>query len=74
MLATTGIDLTASTRTAAGPVTIHRVGSLTLAPDSGGWKVAGFDLGVTRTGKGVDAAAKAGGGAGSSTSTTGGGS
>jgi hypothetical protein len=73
VLATTGLDVTVATRTAPGPVAIHRVGSLTLAPDSGSWKVAGFDLGVTRTGKGVEAAAKVAP-SGSSTSSTGGGS
>jgi hypothetical protein len=35
------------------------VGSLTLAPDAGDWKIAGFDLAVSRAGAGVDAAAKA---------------
>lgn len=59
VLASAGVDLTATTKTAKGPVEIHRVGSLTLAPEAGGWKVAGFDLAVSRAGTGVDAAAKA---------------
>jgi len=58
VLATASLDLTAATSTAKGPVQIHRVGSLTLAPDAGAWKVAGFDLAVSRTGRGVDATAK----------------
>jgi hypothetical protein len=54
VLASVNLDLTAATKTADGPVEIHRVGSLTLAPDAGVWKVAGFDLAVSRAGKGVD--------------------
>jgi hypothetical protein len=59
VLASANIDLTAETRTRRGPVTIHRVGSLTLAPDAGTWRVSGFDLAVERAGKGVDAAVAA---------------
>ncbi len=58
VLATAGLDLTIHSTTAKGPVAIHRTGSLTLAPDAGGWKVTGFDLAVQRTGEGVNAAAK----------------
>jgi hypothetical protein len=60
VLASAGLDLTVATKTADGPVEIHRVGSLTFAPDAGSWKVAGFDLAVNRTGAGVDAAVRAG--------------
>ncbi len=56
VLASASLDLTATTKTADGPVEIHRTGSLTLAPDAGVWKVGGFDLAVARSGKGVDAA------------------
>ena len=59
VLATAGLDLTVASTTARGPVAIHRTGSLTLAPDAGAWKIAGFDLSVQRSGKGVEAAAKA---------------
>lgn len=56
VLASVNLDLTAATKTADGPVEIHRVGSLTLAPDAGAWKIAGFDLAVARSGTGVDVA------------------
>ncbi len=67
LLASAGLDLTVATKTADGPVEIHRVGSLTFAPDAGTWKVAGFDLSVSRAGSGVDAAVKAGGSTSTST-------
>lgn len=58
ILASAGLELAVDTKTAQGPVEIRRVGQLTLAPDAGSWKVAGFDLFVKRSGKGVNAAAK----------------
>ena len=66
VLASAGLDLTIATKTVDGPVEIHRVGSLTFAPEAGTWKVAGFDLAVSRAGAGIDVALKAG----SSTSTS----
>lgn len=50
------IDLTATARTAAGPVTIHRTGQLMFERDSGTWKILGYQLAVTRDGAGLEAA------------------
>ena len=50
------IDLTASAKTAAGPVTIHRTGELMFERDSGTWKILGYQLAVTRDGAGLEAA------------------
>lgn len=49
------IDLTATAKTAAGPVTIHRTGQLMFERDSGTWKILGYQLAVTRDGAGLEA-------------------
>ncbi len=58
VLATAEFDVSVGTQTAHGPVKIRRVGQLTLAPDAGIWKIAGFDLSVRRDGKGITDTAK----------------
>ena len=50
------IDLTATAKTAAGPITIHRTGQLMFERDSGTWKILGYQLAVTRDGAGLEAA------------------
>lgn len=57
VLITAALDVGITTATAQGEVTIFRSGELTFAPDDGLWRIAGFDLAVTRNGAGVDAAA-----------------
>jgi len=49
-----GIDLTVAARSARGPITIHRTGELMFERDTGGWKILGFQLAVTRDGTGLD--------------------
>ncbi len=45
---------------AGGTLHLTRLGDLVLAPSGGAWRVAGYDLAVTRDGPGVTAAAASG--------------
>jgi len=51
------IDLDIRVVGVKGPYDIKRTGQLELVPDgAGGWKITGWDLSVSRTGKGLPAA------------------
>jgi hypothetical protein len=51
-----GVDIGA--KSATGPVRVQRLGDLVLAPAAGGWRIFGYDLGVSRTGAGLDSGPK----------------
>lgn len=54
VLITAALDLEISSTTAGGDVTIRRTGELTFGLDAEVWKIASFDVTVTREGAGTD--------------------
>lgn len=57
-LATVAIDLTISSKTKTGAVTIHRVGELAFVHEGDAWLIDGWRLTVNRDGKGIASAPK----------------
>jgi len=53
VVVTARLDSIARTSTQHGPITISRKGDLVFTPDSGTWKIDGYDLAVERSGKGL---------------------
>ena len=50
LMVAAAIDVTVSTKTADGPLTIRRTGDLILEPaDDGRWQISGYDIEVRRT-------------------------
>lgn len=45
------LDLHVRGRGGSGTVEVHRTGQVTLVPETGGWRIAGYDLAVERTGE-----------------------
>jgi len=62
VVVTAKLDVTTTTKTAKGKLTIKRTGDIVLTPDAGAWKIDGYSLTVDRVGKGL--------GAGATTTTT----
>ena len=57
LVVTAALDLDIRVRSAKGPYDITRTGEFELVPNgSGGWVITGWDLDVSRTGKGLPAA------------------
>jgi hypothetical protein len=54
VLATAGFTYTSDVAVAGGTLTTSRTTALTFAPDSGQWKITGYDVTVTRQGAPVE--------------------
>ncbi len=58
VLVSARVTIDIGAKSARGRFRVQRLGDLVLAPDAGGWRIFGYDVGVNRTGAGLEPTAK----------------